>query len=108
MAFNAHCGDIGIYYRSSIGVYDLNLPINPFPHISTPDGRRHAGDITYRIPRAYTGGLTLRSTANYSMVAGHPTGAGHLILVMFVLLFFNVHRTPNGHHKCHRGEYNFI
>ena len=99
MAFNAHCGDIGIYYRWVISILDLKITINPFPHISTPDGRRHAGDITYRIPRAYAGGLTLRSTANYSMVAGHPTGAGHLILVMFVLLFFNVHHRTNRTHE---------
>ena len=88
MAFNMHCGDIGIYYRCFIGVYALNLPINPFLGHTTPDGRRCAGDITYRIPPAYAGGLTLRSTVHSSMVAGPPTGAGHLTRVMNVCYFF--------------------
>lgn len=99
MAFNMHCGDIGIYYRWVISILDLKITINPFPHISTPDGRRHAGGITCAGARAYTGGLTLRSTANYSMVAGHPTGAGHLTLVIIRVLFFNIHHRTSRTHE---------
>ena len=76
MAFNAHCGDIGIYYRFPIGVYALNLSINPFPHIYTPDGRRCAGGNIALIWRAYAGGLTLRSTVHSSTVAGPLTVVG--------------------------------
>ena len=90
MAFNVYCGDICIYYRSFIGVYDLNLPINPFPHIYTPDGRRCAGGNIAVIRRAYAGGPTLRGTVHSSTVAGPLTVAG-LPNASMVLMYLMYH-----------------
>jgi len=92
MAFNTHCGDIGIYYRFPIGVYALNLPINPFSHISTPDGRRCAGGITCVRARAYAGGPTLRSTVHSSTVAGPLTVVGLPNASLVMLRLWNFER----------------